>query len=129
MALRPASSAGSSSTALFGATDRLLGEVSETPAAVVRHAAGRGCGLSARGPNLVKQLLRREDVSVKRELLTLEVATAAVSSAHPGDAALGQGLVRRVVDAVPLEPHELAVKHDDRPCHRHTRLGDQSPPV
>src|SRR5262245_12508765 len=96
---------------------------------MVRLAATLGCGLSARRANLVKQLLRGEDVPVKRELLALEVATTAVSSAHPRDAAFGQGLARRVVDAVPFEPYELAVKHDDRPGHRHARLGDQGPPV
>src|SRR5262245_21696124 len=84
MALSPACRSGSSSTAFFGFSTSWL--------------------LLSRplGADLVEQFLRGEDVAVERQLLALDVTAAPVPAPHPGHAALGDRLARRVVDAVPF---------------------------
>src|SRR4051812_37771832 len=83
MARSPACRSGSSSTAFAGFTTGSL--------------------LRSRllGADMVEQFLRSEHIAVERELLALDVAAAPVPAPHPGHAALGDRLARRVVDAVP----------------------------
>src|SRR5688572_8697040 len=88
-----------------------------------------GTGLLLVSGDPSQELAGREDVAIERELLALEVAAAAMAAPHPTDAAFGQRLVGGVVDALPLEMHELAPEHDDGPAHRHPGLGNERPPV